>query len=141
MEFPEGTHTLLKVKNKGVEKAYFSILGISPDGNIYPVVPNTAEGLVPEECYVNPGEELIVPNYFLTMRPPFGTEVFKIFATPEPVYLEPIFKTKGGYRGRGSDNPISLLIGEAFGTRGGEGQGIVETSGSSFNFIFKIIPK
>lgn len=143
METPVGSQYKLKIINKGMAGAYFNILDIQPDGYINPIAPNSREGLPPEVCFIEAGEEIEIPNYFITIGPPYGMETFKVFATKEEINLEPIIRSQGtkGTQSRGPSDfrGIEILMSDAFGTRGGSGSSTSTTNGSSFNKNFKIV--
>lgn len=144
-EFPVGTQLKIKVINKGWADAYFNILDIQPDGYINPIAPNRGAGLPPEVCKIEAGTEKEIPNYFLTIGPPFGLETFKVFATGEQINLEPIIRSQGmtgtGSRGPGQFTGIELLLSDTYGTRGAGGVSTTTAEGSSYNKNFKIIQK
>ena len=73
----------------------------------------------------------------------YGLETFKVFATPQPLNLEPIVTSRGNddRQSRGALSGLDLLINDIYGegTRGTEGYSSEEISGSSINYNFKIV--
>lgn len=138
--FTEKDQFIIEVTNTGNRSAYFNIIDIQPDGYINPVVP--APGKDGKEYIIKKGQTYIVPDVLLDgFYQPYGTEVFKVFASKEPINLSPIINSKG-VGTRGSSNPLEAILQDTYqNTRGPKvkvSSMPSESSGSTFEFIFRI---
>jgi hypothetical protein len=138
--FTEKDQFMIKVTNTGNRSAYFNIIDIQPDGYINPVVPSS--GKDGKEYQIRKGQSYIVPDVLLDgFYEPYGTEVFKVFASKEPINLSPIIVSKG-VGTRGSSSPLEAILQDTYqNTRGPQvkvSSMPSESSGSTFEFIFRI---
>jgi hypothetical protein len=138
--FTEKDQFMIKVTNTGNRSAYFNIIDIQPDGYINPVVPSS--GKDGKEYQIRKGQSYIVPDVLLDgFYEPYGTEVFKVFASKEPLNLSPIIVSKG-VGTRGSSSPLEAILQDTYqNTRGPQvkvSSMPSESSGSTFEFIFRI---
>ena len=138
--FTEKDQFMIKVTNTGNRSAYFNIIDIQPDGYINPVVPST--GRDGKEYQIKKGQSYIVPDVLLDgFYEPYGTEIFKVFASREPINLSPIIVSKG-VGTRGSSSPLEAILQDTYqNTRGPQVKVSSipsESSGSTFEFIFRI---
>ncbi len=120
LQLKAGNQVKVKVINTGKQKLYFNIIDIQPDGKINPMIPGPQElSLKHAEQYVlAPGEEKILP-YPFEIAPPYGNEVFKVFASGEPFNITP-YIANGSLQTRGADNGsvLNAFIKPEVGTRG-----------------------
>ncbi len=116
---PEGSFYKIKVKHTGTERAYYNIIDIQPDGYINPVLPayDTEYYVDYREFFLEPGEARLLP-YHVEIGPPYGVEVFKVFTDKQPVNLEHLFVSQH----RGMEETAENI------------------GGSSFDYVFKIVP-
>jgi metacaspase-1 len=138
--FTEKDQFMIEVTNSGNRSAYFNIIDIQPDGYINPVVP--APGKDGMEYIIKKGQTYTVPDILLDgFYQPYGTEVFKVFASKEPINLSPIITSKG-VGTRGSSSPLEAILQDTYqNTRGPKvkvSSMPSESSGSTFEFIFRI---
>ncbi|MBE2246894.1 MAG: caspase family protein [Candidatus Competibacteraceae bacterium] len=121
---------LFKAKNTGTRTAFVSIIGIQPDGKMYPVFPRTKQEAV--EFSVNVGQEREFSYLIKSFSPPFGTETFKIFVSDVPIDLSPLFmKQDEIIASRGSMDILNgLLTDYRTGTRGADGELGISTNAS-----------
>jgi hypothetical protein len=138
--FTEKDQFMIEVTNTGNRSAYFNIIDIQPDGYINPVVP--APGKDGKEYMIKKGQTYIIPDVLLDgFYEPYGTEIFKVFASREPLNLSPIINSKG-VGTRGSSNPLETILQDTYqNTRGPKvkvSSMPSESSGSTFEFIFSI---
>ena len=91
-----GGRAILKIKNTSASKLYFNIIDIQPDEKINPMYPRSDELTVKhaEQYILEPNSEKILPDP-MTVSPPFGNEVFKVFASNEPFNLAPAIVNQG----------------------------------------------
>ncbi|MBN1186403.1 MAG: caspase family protein [Bacteroidales bacterium] len=140
-QFGPNDQFIIKVTNLGLKNAYFNIIDIQPDGIINPIVPSA--GKDPKEYMVKKGQSIILSDVLLDgFYPPLGPEMFKVFATKEPIDLTPIVSERGT-QSRGDLNPLEMVISESYqNTRGPKVQVSSlpsEESGSTFNYVFTIV--
>jgi len=138
--FTEKDQFLIEVINTGNRSAYFNIIDIQPDGYINPIVPSP--GKDGKEYMIRKGQTYIVPDVLLDgFYEPYGTEVFKVFASKEPINLSPIINSKG-VGTRGSASPLEAILQDTYqNTRGPKvkvSSMPAESSGSTFEYIFRI---
>ena len=138
--FTEKDQFLIEVINTGNRSAYFNIIDIQPDGYINPVVPSP--GKDGKEYQIKKGQIYIVPDVLLDgFYEPYGTEIFKVFASKDPINLSPIINAKGNGT-RSSANLLEAILQESYQKTRGPNVKVssipVESSGSTFEFIFRI---
>lgn len=92
IRFAVGDVVKIKVTNDGYKPAYFTLLDIQPDNQINVLLPQSNE--TPSEYLVAPGQSIEVNRYF-EFGPPYGTEVFKLIATDQPIDLRSISASRG----------------------------------------------
>jgi len=144
------------VVNTGIKKFYVNIVDIQPDGKINPVIPNknltdlnnNPAPIRWEDCAVNRGDSLFLKNLAISIQPPFGNEVFKVFLSSDPLDLEDILtdnNDKTSRNSRGVLNNLAKIFKESevtpIGTRGGEGKINTAQNGTIFGVNFTIVPK
>ncbi|MCB9245285.1 MAG: caspase family protein [Flavobacteriales bacterium] len=131
----------IRVTNLGKRKAFFNIIDIQPDGAINGILPDPEQRHDPYEFQIGPGESRIVDGYRIEFGEPYGTELFKLFATEEPVDFSPIITQQAT---RGSKNPMEALFDESYSVshRGGKSKVVVSSdmNASTHNVTFKIVP-
>ncbi len=106
----------IKIENKGEEDAFYSIIDIQPDNKINLLVPEKdSQGLSlrnPVDCFLKSGETEVINTIFYIAEP-YGQEVFKLFASREPLNLEKIHQTRGSFPGI-SASPFELLFSNSY---------------------------
>jgi metacaspase-1 len=126
----------IKIKNEGTLTAYFTILELQSDGIINQMFPNVR--LKGADNELKPGAEYKIPAPY-RCSPPFGNEVIKLIATKEKINFEPILNSNGQSRGESSNNPLEILMQDAFtGTRSDP---VVMPSGSIHTQSFELVIK
>lgn len=140
--FQAGEQFVLWVYNPGLDDVYFNILDIQPDGVINKVFPDKGKNIYPADLRIAPRSAFLFSRYPVTVGPPFGTEIFKIFVSNQKIDLEEIANTKGSGT-RGNLTVLENLVKTSYhaGTRGVEGAGTGNADGSCFNMSFQITPK
>jgi hypothetical protein len=139
--FTEKDQFMIKVTNTGNRSAYFNIIDIQPDGYINAVVPSPGKDA--KEYMIRKGQSYIVPDVLLDgFYPPYGTEIFKVFASREPVNLSSVIVSKGSGT-RGSSSPLEAILQDTYQNTRGPNTKVSsmpsESSGSTYEFIFKIV--
>jgi len=138
--FTERDQFMIKVTNTGNRSAYFNIIDIQPDGYINAVVPSPGKDA--KEYMIRKGQSYIVPDVLLDgFYEPYGTEVFKVFASKEPINLSSVITSKG-IGTRGSSSPLEAILQDTYQNSRGPKVKVSslpsESSGSTFEFIFRI---
>lgn len=145
-ESHEGDSLTLWIRNNGTQLVYVNVLDLSPDGEIAAILPNMMHSRVkigPEELALPPGREYWLPKPdLIRIGPPDGTEVFKLFASPEMINLENLANTRGGVDPSHRPTMMEQLIRMSYnGTRGGELTSANTPDAATTDYIFLIKPK
>lgn len=122
MAFKAGSFVKVKVINKGSSRLFYNIIDIQPDGQINPILPMQSELTIKhaEQYVLDPGAERILP-FIIDIAPPFGNEVFKIFASNEPFNLVPFIASAGLQTRGGGESVTSAFKKGNIQTRGAAG--------------------
>ncbi len=112
---------IIKVTNIGENDAYYSIIDIQPDGGINGILPAEDKDMKqsPEDFKIKAGQSFIAPGSFVRFYPPVGLEVFKLFASKEPIDFTPILTQKPRTRSYTSQLENLFADGYKSSTRGG----------------------
>lgn len=139
--FRNGQQFVLWVKNTGSDDVYLNILDMQPDGIINRVLPNKAKNIYPVDLKIAAGSERLFSNYPIKVSPPYGTEIFKVFASKQQIDMEDIATTRGEGT-RGTFTVLENLVRKSYGagTRGVDTDNIGNADGSCFNLMFEIKP-
>ena len=147
--FNEGDHFKLRVINHGKKKVYFTILDIQPDNVINAMIPNN--GRPASEYSVKAGDTLELGDIF-KINPPYGTDLFKLIATKDPIDIHLIVANRGSSTTRGQIkasrgvrklNPLEELLLDSYkskdsATRGSETQSVPPSSGNIETLVYRI---
>ncbi len=153
LELKVGDEVYLKITNTGVKKFYINIVDIQPDGKINPVIPNknlrdinnNPAPIRWEQCTVNKGDSLFFKDLSITIGPPLGEEVFKVFLSSDPLDLEEMLtsNTSNNSQSRGVLNNLAKIFNDSqvspTGTRGGNGKINTAQNGTIFGLNFVIV--
>lgn len=137
-----GDAVWLKITNRGKVPAYINVIDIQPNGIVNVILPEISNNETSRDYRIMPGQEYIVKTKYVEFFPPFGNEIFKLFATTVPVDFKSIGLSRGGdnttYR-----HPMENAFRNVFqvGSRGGN-VGSVSTSagGNTYSYTFRIAP-
>ena len=112
---------IIKVSNIGENDAYYSIIDIQPDGRINGILPAEDKDMKqsPEDFKIKAGQSFIAPGSFVRFYPPVGLEVFKLFASKEPIDFTPVLTKKTKTRSYTSQLENLFADGYKSATRGG----------------------
>lgn len=141
-EYEVGDVMIVAVKNKGNADIYINILDFQPDGIVNPIFPNKgiARPIQASELKVAAGQEFVFKDYKITIAPPLGSEVLKVFISDTEIDMEGVareFKSRSfmtAIEGLVSDVPEML-------SRGGDVLNLKEAKGAVFNIPFLIKTK
>ncbi len=149
-EFNEGDQFAVWIRNKGTSPVYINILDLQPDGIINPIFPNKtvtdSNGktipIYPDDLLIDSNASRLFSNYPITLGPPYGKEIFKIFVSTNLIDMEQIADTKG-IKSRGNFTVLAKLVKKSFSiaTRDIGNENISTNDGSAFNVYFQIKPK
>ncbi|HUR66741.1 MAG TPA: caspase family protein [Chitinophagaceae bacterium] len=153
MELKVGDEVYLKIVNTGEKKFYINIVDIQPDGKINPVIPNKKlmdinNNPAPirwDQCTVNKGDSLFFKDLAITIGPPLGAEIFKVFLSADPLDLEEILTTNddANSKSRGVLNNLAKIFKDSqvssTGTRGGDGKINTAQNGTIYGLNFTIV--
>ena len=119
-EFTEGDTVLLWVKNSSKANLYVNVLDIQPDGKINKIIPNKEKNIDAGDLLIKKEQTHLFENYKIVLGPPYGSEIFKIFASRRLIDVEHLATQEVLSRGGGLALP---------------------EEGSTFNILFSIAPK
>ncbi len=142
--FTDGDFFKLKVRNDGYEVAYYTILDFQPDNGVNVLVPGKTQNAA--DFVLKPGEEKELPKVF-RISGPFGTEVFKLVASKEPIPFREILVDKGKSRAGGDpiSNPFAELVSSSFRSeqtsRNAETKSVAPGNCNIFSVTFNIVAK
>ena len=137
----ENDYFMLKITNTGKKNTYFNIIELQPDGIITATLPQ--ENSESRELFVKVGQSITPRNFLIAgFYPPYGTEMYKVFATPKPINLTPII-TKRSTLTKGSMSDLEKVVLSSYGgTRGSENSSVKKKdSGSTYDLTFIIKDK
>lgn len=99
---------LLRLHNEGGRQVFFTVLGLWPDGGIYPLYPRGAESNL-AEARIKEGTQMLLPECYHVDGPATGALVIKVFASKVQIDFSPILT--GGTKSIDGDLPdlMSLL--------------------------------
>ncbi|MBO6518191.1 MAG: caspase family protein [Bacteroidia bacterium] len=143
MGFSEDIAALVRVTNLGDRDAYFSIIDIQPDGKINGILPADDPQMHqnPEDFLIKAGQSYIVEDNAVYFGPPYGMEVFKLFASKDPIDFTPIITKKP--RTRSKMTHLELLFDDSMdaSSRGGSTKKITSSGmeASTAYISFEII--
>lgn len=146
LELKKDDAVYLQVINTGNKKFYINIVDIQPDGKINPILPNKGQSIRPEDCMVAKYDSLVLRSYKITIGPPYGEEVFKVFLSKDLLDLEDVLTTENkpaGVGSRGALKSLNKVFADSEimenGTRGGTGTVNTDQNGTIFNVNFNIV--
>jgi hypothetical protein len=144
-EAHDGDLLTLWIRNNGTQTVYVNVLDLQPDGGINPILPNLRGNVKigPDQLAVPAASEYVLPaDDFIRIGPPYGTEVFKLFASPAEINLENLANTRGGSDPSHPPTMMEQLIRASYrGTRGGEMGSDSQPDAATFDYLFLIKPK
>jgi hypothetical protein len=143
-EFSEGDSVVVWVENRSSTPVWINILDMQPNGFINAIFPRRRMmryPINPEDLQVAPRSRRTFFKYPIGLSPPFGTEVFKVFAARQKIDLEFIDNTRG-QKPRGNFTVLERLVKHSYnlGIKG-DLSGIGKADGSIQNLLFRIKPR
>lgn len=144
VQLDSGDMFKLKITNKGTKVAYFTLLDITPTNEVAVIIPGRHQ--TTEEFKVRPGESIELSKIY-TISPPYGTETFKLIATPQPLDLRQIVTSRGAETQVPPSDPFQRLIQSSYveNTRGvtdtEEDIAIPPDAANIYTFLFSIKQK
>ena len=110
--FKAGDLFHLKVINKGLKDAYFQIIGIQSDDEVYLLFNETI--ITPDDLFIKAGETKELKKYVFRVTPPFGSDMLKLIASERQLDLTPI-RTRHPVAKRGGESAeFELLLNDLF---------------------------
>jgi hypothetical protein len=134
----------LWIHNTGARDAYVNILDMQPDGLINPVLPNRnlSYPIYSHDLKIPAGQEYYLPaGDVISVGPPFGTEVYKVFASESEIDVEDLAVTRGAGR-KGVMTEIEKLIQNSYGlSRGAGSASTANADVTTSEYLFLIKPR
>ena len=131
---------MIWVNNKSRRNLFVNILDMQPNGIINPILPNSSQRIFADDLMVPSGSSYLFKNYVITMAPPYGREIFKVFASADKIDLEDIALSHGAGK-RGNLSPFESLLQKSFSLRSEAPQNLSNDNGTSYNIYFDITPR
>jgi hypothetical protein len=142
--FNEGDRLVLWVKNTGKVPVYFNVLDMQPDGILNPLMPNKQKKIFPGDLKIDAGMSRLLTPYTITVSPPYGTEIFKIFASRKDIDMENVIATgREGTRGTATAPALESIIKKLYDAGRGQREviSVSNTDGSIYSLLFEISKK
>lgn len=107
---------LVWVRNKGNIPIYINLLDLSTDGNIYPIFPNRQidPPIDPGDLVIMPHQDRLFKSFIISFGEPFGTDVYKLFASKQPLDLEYLANAKGSAPLKGNFSILEKLFNHSY---------------------------
>ncbi|GAB3991958.1 hypothetical protein GCM10028807_23690 [Spirosoma daeguense] len=133
--FPTNVQGQLTVFNEGKQDIFITLIDISPDGRLAVLLPDASSTGQEKGIRIRTGQrsEPILFRFY----PPYGTEVYKLIATPSPLPVETTVRS-GGDMVTDSDNPVIQLFNSTY--RGESPRKIPLSEGATTTITFQITP-
>jgi hypothetical protein len=142
--FKNGDKFVIWAKNNGSEDIYFNIVDMQPNGVINAILPNKhprkGNPIQPDDLRIPAGGSHLFDKYIVTISPPYGKEIFKVFASTSVLDMEDIANSHGESNGtaRGNLHPFVQLFQKSYTARGGSSENVSDADGCSYNLYFDI---
>jgi hypothetical protein len=138
-QYKENERMVLWVKNSGSRPFYFNVLDLQPDGKVNPIMPLKDKRIYADDLKINGGSSRLFKDYVIKVTPPYGNEIFKIFAATDRIDLESI--TTGESTTRGNFKVLERLVDNSsrYATRGVETENLANVNGTAYNLGFLIV--
>ena len=138
--FHIGEKFMIWVNNKSRKNLYVNILDMQPNGVINAILPNRNQRIFADDLLIPANTSYLFKNYTITLYPPCGREIFKVFTSADRIDLEAIAGSHGETK-RGNLRPFESLVNTSYNLRGQAAQSISGHDGTSYNLYFDINPK
>ncbi len=134
----EGDALVVKVRNMGTKRAYFTLLDFQPDGLINMVLQNFEKvRLEPGETWWSDTNGRFKPG---PVAPPYGTEMIRLYATEYPVDFQPLINATRSRSYQGPKNALERLFEETRSPNRNPQTDNVETGRvGTFSRVFQIV--
>lgn len=142
--YAENETFTIKATNRSNVPLYLNILDMQPDGWINPIFPNRDLGAYASDLIIAPGQTRIFSEFIISVAPPYGTEIYKVFVSPRKIDMENIVVQKPNSLSRGSLDFLESLVltGKEATTRGtGLSVNTGGANGAVQDVIFEIVPE
>jgi len=144
LELPEGQMVYIKLKNTGTKKTFFNLIGISPNGDMYPMYPAPDASVNPQDYFLLPNQTIILWDYDVVIGPPYGNEICKVIASSRPVNLTQVINLRQNIATKGTSSGIDAVIGKVFDnytTRGPNVKYDGSAKTSTYEMVYRIVPR
>lgn len=110
----EGDAFIIEVTNKGTKPAYYNVLDIWADNQIYGLIPNVDCSSKAGDYYIRPEETQLLEDCIIEVYPPYGNEMLKLIATEQPIDLQTMIELRGRSEAPIENNPFVQLFQSTF---------------------------
>ncbi|GAB3926049.1 hypothetical protein GCM10028804_29050 [Larkinella terrae] len=136
-QFPSDVQGQLTIYNEGDRDVYITLINIPPGGRLSILLPDeTADDQI-DGLLIPAGQKS--PPFYFAFNPPYGTEFYKIIATPRPLELRPTVESRGADRSAGAQNPFAFFVGNTY--RGESPTPIPSDEMATTTVTFKVVPE
>ncbi len=114
LHLAEGDAFILEITNNGTKPAYYNVIDIWADNQIYGLIPNTECSSKAGDYFIRPGETQLLKDCIIEVYPPYGNEMLKLIATEQPIDLQKMIELRGQNNGKIDNNPFIQLFQSTF---------------------------
>lgn len=114
LQLAEGDAFILEITNKGSKPAYYNVIDIWADNQIYGLIPNAECSSKAGDYYIRPGETQLLDDCIIQVYPPYGNEMLKLIATEQPIDLQKMIELRGQSESKTNNNPFVQLFQSTF---------------------------
>jgi hypothetical protein len=141
-EFSEGDSIVVWVENRSSTPVWINIIDMQPNGIINAIFPSRRTNIYPEQLSIAAHSRRVFYRYPIGLSPPFGSEVFKIFAARQKIDLEYIATAKGQQLKKGNFSVLEKLFDHSYklGIKG-DPSPASHADGSIQSLLFQIKPR
>lgn len=114
LNLAEGDAFILEITNKGSKPAYYNVIDIWADNQIYGLIPNAECSSKAGDYFIRPGETQLLEDCIIQVYPPYGNEMLKLIATEQPIDLQKMIELRGQSESKVENNPFVQLFQSTF---------------------------
>ncbi len=114
LRLAEGDAFILEITNKGAKPAYYNVLDIWADNQIYGLIPNAECPSKAGDYFIRPSETQLLEDCIIQVFPPYGNEMLKLIATEQPIDLQKMIELRGQSQSEADNNPFVQLFQSTF---------------------------
>lgn len=146
IQLSENEFVALEVRNTGYQDAWITILDLTADGKIGPMFPHPRVAMPDNKIVADAKWRRIPLPFVFRITPPFGQEIYKVIATPEPADFSPVLDpvtVRGDAEKvrKATQTPLGKILRAATLTRRSEIGGAAPPNWATAEFRFEVTKK